>query len=213
MNSDDLFPALPEPANSFEKILRIQTKKFLANSNFSQANFVHESLLPVLIKLGLEQPGQFTTAIEYEKWHSNKVRQINNVLNDTTNVPARWINVWLSALPAPYGTDARKQILNLMGALDLPDLSSLQIPVAQAYIGQLLREVADVMTTGASAAADGVYDAKDDPQELKQLSNELVDVIEASIGQLLAIHKVVNLTTTRAGLIVQSLKINNNQIK
>lgn len=205
MNKDDLFPAQAEPDNSIEKILLVKTNEFIANSNASQSSFIHELLFPALTRSGLEQPGQYHTSDEYLTWQSTKVRHINRVVTGKTNVPARWVNVWLSVLPAPYNTDARQQILGLMGALDLPDLSEMPIPAAPANIAKLLREVADVMMVGAAAAADGVYDEKDDPEELKNLSNELVDVIEASISEILAINRVVDLTDTRANLVIKSM--------
>jgi hypothetical protein len=203
---DELFPTPIKACTSIESVLLAQTNGLIANSNISQASFVHELLLPGLINAGLEQQGQYHTAAEYEKWHGNKVRQINNVLNKKTNVPARWVTVWLSVLPAPYGPAARKQILNLMGALDLPNLSSLSKQSENADLASLLREVADVMEAGAGAAADGKYDSNDDPGSLRKLSDELVDVLEHSIGQLFAIGQAVDLQDERAGLVLKAVK-------
>ncbi len=189
-----------------EQILLEQARSLIANSNMSQANFIHDLLLPQLIEEGLEKPEDHKTADEYETWRSAKVRQINSIINGHTNVPLRWLWVWLKVLPKPYGPAARKEILSQAGVLDI-SLAGINAPSAKrSDLPNLFREVADVMEKGAVVAADGIYDHTDDPRALMDLSNELMDVLELCINEIYCIDKAVSLAGTRAGVVVSMLK-------
>lgn len=205
MSTDKLFPMPIEAINNVEQILLKHTQAFILNSQYSQSVFSSDILFPALETAGLEKLPQYQTTKEYTLWCQNKTRQMSGILNGNTNVPARWVNVWLSVLPAPYGVSARQEALALFGALNLPDFSALAIPANSADLASLFVEVADVMRKGAQSCADGKYDENDDPQELLDLSNELVDVLEHTIGQILAISQVVNLKDSRAGLVIKAL--------
>lgn len=189
-----------------EQILLEHARSMIANSNISQANFIHDLLLPQLIEEGLEKPEDHKTADEYETWRSAKVRQINSIINGHTNVPLRWLWVWLKVLPKPYGSAARKEILSQAGVIDV-SLTCLNAPTAKrSDLPNLFREVADVMEKGAVVAADGIYDHTDDPSALMDLSNELMDVLELCINEIHCIDKAVSLEGTRAGVVVSMLK-------
>lgn len=188
-----------------DAILLHHANQFIAQSSYSQAKFIHDLLLPALIEAGLEKPEDHKTADEYETWRSAKVRHINGILNGHTNVPLRWLWCWLDVLPAPYGPAARKELLAQGNLLDI-SLNGIALGTPGADLPQLFREVADVMNAGALVAADGKYDHNDDPEQLRQLSDELADVIEKSVAELLALQKVVDLTGTRGGMIVQMCK-------
>lgn len=205
--------------NSPDQILLHYTNQLIAQSNFSQSNFVHELLLPALIKAGLEKQEDHRTADEYLKWHTGKIRQINGILNGNFNIPLRWLWCWMNVLPEPYGSSARKELLAQGGILDVSvaDVSGqLVIDMDQATnaadLPTFMRETADVLAAGAAVAADGVYDSNDDPEQLKALADELTDVISHSITQLMAINKVVDLSVGRASAIVQMLKTTKEQI-
>lgn len=205
-------------ANAPDYILLHHTNQLIAQSNLSQSNFVHELLLPALIKAGLEKQDDHRTAAEYLKWHTSKIRQINGILNGHTNIPLRWLWCWLEVLPEPYGVDARKGLLAQGGVLDVSveNVSGqLEVDLNQvtnkADLPSFMREVADVMAAGASVAADGVYDSDDNPKELRALAEELSDVVSNSVTQLMAISKVVDLTDCRASALVQMLKSTKEQ--
>lgn len=188
-----------------DEIVLRHTKDLIANSNYSQAKFVHDLLLPALLEKGLESSTDHRTADEYEYWRSAKVRQINNIINQNTNLPLRWLWVWLDVLPEPYGSRARKEFLASGGVSDI----SLDVPVekvGKADLPNIFREIADVMEAGAIVAADGRYDSQDDPEQLLKLSNELTDVIEAAANELIAIDKARSLKGSRAGVVVQMVK-------
>lgn len=188
--------------NSPEAILLKYANDFIAQSNFSQAKFIHELLLPALIECGLEKPGDYTTGDEYENWRISKVRQMNAILRGHTNLPMRWMWVWLDVLPAPYGPSARKELLAQGSVLDVSIDCSKQ-SAKRADLAQLFREVADVMEAGAVVAADGKYDANDSPEQLLSLSNELTDVVELCVGELHAIGEVIDLSGKRGGVVVK----------
>ena len=198
--------------NSPDHILLHYTNQLIAQSNLSQSNFVHELLLPALIKAGLEKQEDHRTADEYLKWHTSKIRQVNGILNGHINIPLRWLWCWLEVLPEPYGSAARKELLAQGGIVDVSvgDVSGqLVIDIDQvtnkADIPTFMREAADVMAASAAVAADGVYDGKDNPEELKTLADELSDVISHAMTELAAIGKVVDLSGGRANGIVQML--------
>ena len=188
-----------------DEILLHHAEQYLKQGCTSQAKFVHEDLLPSLIKAGIEKQEDHKTADEYEKWHSAKVRQINSILNRKTNMPMSWMWCWLDALPAPYGTEARAELLAQGGvmAVTLPRRRAMQ---KRADLPQLFREVSDVMEAGAVVAADGKYDAGDDPGQLVTLASELTDVVQHCVGEMLAVAEAVDLSGTRAYPIVQMCK-------
>lgn len=193
-------------SNSPEAILLDHANKFIANSNYSQSMFIHTLLLPSLINSKLEKPEDHKTGDEYLAWHTAKIRQVNSILNGHTRLPARWLWVWLDVLPEPYGSDARKELFAQGDSLDV-SLSGLNVnESASADLPTLMREMADVLQAGSLVAADGKYDSNDDPEELKKLSNELTDVMEHCLSQILSINKAVDLSGTRAGVIVKSYK-------
>jgi len=185
-----------------DQILLDETHSFIQHSNYSQAKFVHDLLLPALVESGLEQPVAHKTADEYEAWRSGKVRNINNILNQKTNFPLKWLWVWLAVLPAPYGPNARKHILALGGAADVSPGLSLCGP-SNSDLPGLLREAADVLAAGAVVAADGKYDSNDSPEELHTLSNEITDVIEAALAELAKIDQAVSLDGRRGGVVLK----------
>jgi hypothetical protein len=189
-----------------EDVLLHHARQLIANSSYSQAKFIHDLLLPALIDAGLEKPEDHRTADEYESWRSAKVRQMNSIINGHTNLPLRWLWVWLDVLPEPYGAAARKEVLAQGGALSV-DLSCLEGRTTnRSDLPRLFREVADVMEAGADVAADGKYDHKDDCEELQALGNELTDVIELCVAELLAVNQATDLSGTRAGVIVKMFK-------
>ncbi|MCS6272601.1 hypothetical protein G3489_23355 [Shewanella baltica] len=189
--------------NSPDNILLIYANKFIANSSFSQAKFIHDLLLPALIEAGLEKPEDHKTADEYESWRSAKVRQINGILNGHTNMPLRWVWCWLDVLPAPYGPEARKEFLSQANLVGISLAGVINGKSNIANLPQIFREVADVMDAGALVAADGVYNDKDDPEQLKKLSNELADVIEHCMRELFALNAATDISATRGGKIVK----------
>jgi len=189
-----------------DSVLLHYANQFLAQSSYSQAKFIHDLLLPALIDAGLEKPEDHKTADEYESWRVAKVRQINSILHGHTNIPLRWLWVWLDVLPAPYGVDARKDLLAQGGLLDIT-LAGLNGKVTnRADLPQLFREMADVMDAGAAVAADGKYDSNDDPKQLRSLGDELTDVVELCLAELFAINQAADLSGTRGGVIVQMCK-------
>jgi len=189
-----------------DAILLHHANEFIAQSSYSQAKFIHELLLPALVSKGLEKPEEHKTADEYITWHSAKVRQVNGILNGNTNVPMRWLWAWLEVLPEPYGSNARKELLSQGGVLDISLSGMVNNITNKADLPQLFREVADVMEAGAIVAADGKYDANDDPDQLRVLSDELTDVVELCLAQLFLINQTVDLSDTRGGVIVQMCK-------
>ncbi|MGI2068129.1 hypothetical protein [Shewanella glacialipiscicola] len=189
--------------NSPDYILLSYANKFIANSSFSQAKFIHDLLLPALIEAGLEKPEDHKTADEYESWRSAKVRQINGILNGHTNMPLRWVWCWLDVLPAPYGPEARKEFLSQANLVGISLAGVINGKSNIANLPQIFREVADVMDAGALVAADGVYNEKDDPEQLKKLSNELADVIEHCMRELFALSAATDISDTRGGKIVK----------
>lgn len=189
--------------NSPDNILLSYANKFIANSSFSQAKFIHDLLLPALIEAGLEKPEDHKTADEYESWRSAKVRQINAILNGHTNMPLRWVWCWLDVLPAPYGPEARKEFLSQANLVGISLAGVINGKSNMANLPQIFREVADVMDAGALVASDGVYDHKDEPEQLKKLSNELADVIEHCMRELFALNAATDISDTRGGKIVK----------
>lgn len=189
--------------NSPDNVLLNYANKFIANSSFSQAKFIHDLLLPALIEAGLEKPEDHKTADEYESWRSAKVRQLNAILNGHTNMPLRWVWCWLDVLPAPYGPEARKEFLSQANLVGISLAGVTNGKSNMANLPQIFREVADVMDAGALVAADGVYDHKDDPEQLKKLSNELADVIEHCMRELFALSAATDISDTRGGKIVK----------
>lgn len=184
-------------------ILLHYANQFIAQSSYSQAKFIHDLLLPALIEAGLEKPEDHKTADEYETWRSAKVRQINGILNGHTNMPLRWVWCWLDVLPAPYGPEARKEFLAQADLLGISLAGVIHGKSNIANLPQIFREVADVMDAGALVAADGVYDDKDDTEQLKKLSNELADVIEHCMRELFALRAATDISDTRGGKIVK----------
>lgn len=188
-----------------DTVLLHYTKEFLAKSSFSQATFLHDKLLPALAEAGIEQPEEHTVADEYETWRANRVRYMNSILNGRHAVPARWIWVWLNVLPAPYGIDARAELLALGNVLEI----SGQFPTDnnnRADLAGIMREMADVMEAGAAVAADGIYDNQDDKTKLQKLADELTDVITCCASEIAAIGKVVPLDGRRSSPIAQMCK-------
>lgn len=194
------------PNKSPDSILLHHANQFIAQSSYSQAKFIHDLILPALIDAGLEKLEDHKTADEYETWRSSKVRHINGILNGHTNLPLRWLWVWLDVLPSPYGPAARKELLAQGGLLDIT-LAGLNGKVTnRADLPQLFREMADVMDAGAAVAADGKYDSNDDPKQLHSLGDELTDVVELCLAELFAINQAADLSGTRGSVIVQMCK-------
>ncbi|HGS4463237.1 TPA: hypothetical protein ACMDND_003145 [Vibrio metschnikovii] len=189
-----------------DAVLLHYANQFIANSSYSQSKFIHNLLLPALEEAGLEQPGEYKTGDEYDAWRSSKVRHINGILNGHTNLPLRWLWCWMSVLPEPYGSKARKELFAQANVLDVC-LSSLSGKVTnRADLPLLLREMADVMEAGSAVAADGKYDSHDSPEQLIALSNELTDVVERCVVELFSINQAVDLSGTRGGVIVEMCK-------
>lgn len=195
--------------SSPDEVLLKHTNQFIAQSSFSQAKFVHDLLLPALIDAELEQPDDYKTAEDYEKWRSAKVRQINSILNGHTKIPLRWLWCWLDVLPSPYGDAARKELFAQGNALDISIQAIGAVKAkksARADIPKLIREMADVMEASAVVAADGQYDDDDSPTQLRCLADEITDVIELCLTELLSINEASDLSGTRAGVIVEMCK-------
>ncbi len=188
--------------NSPDEILLYYANQMIANSSCSQSKFVHELLLPALTESGVVEDDEPKTAEDYEKWRSAKVRQINSVLNGKTKIPLCWLWPWLDVLPEPYGSKARKDFFAQAGVMDVSPVD-MEVAEYKADLPSLFREVADVMSAGSGVAADGKYDSDDSPEELLALANEIVDVVEVSFKQLLALSAAVDLTNERASIFVQ----------
>jgi len=151
-----------------QQVLLEQTNLLIANSNISQAKFVHDLLLPTLIDAGLEEPDDHKTADEYEKWRAAKVRQINSILNGNTNIPLSWLWCWVDVLPNPYKAYARQEILALGGQLSVNSEGISNLVSGGSHrttLPSLFREVADVMEAAAEVVSDGVIDHNDDPEK------------------------------------------------
>ncbi|MEZ9525696.1 hypothetical protein [Enterovibrio norvegicus] len=191
--------------NNIESVLLHHTKAMIANSSLSQSAFICELLFPALTKHGIEKPDEYRTADEYDAWVAAKRRQLSSIMNGHTNVPAKWVNVWMECLPVPYGPAARADLLAVMGVMDI-SLQPLSGGITKrSSLPALLRETAQVLDASADVMADGQYDENDDPDALNNTADELLDVIELCLCEVMKINQVTPLKG-RAAVIKQLFK-------
>jgi len=187
-----------------DKIIIAHTNRLLQETPWSIERFATELLAPNLEALELSNETKITQADEYLRWKTAKGVQVGRILRATMNFPMSWKWAWVNALPEPYHSQCRKELLALAGVLDVPvpQIKSTKCGCAtKANLADMMREFADVVAS-SSPAQDGIYDDNDNKADTQKYTDEIIDVIEVLHRELLAVFQGTGCISKRSHLIV-----------
>lgn len=180
-----------------DRILLDVTKDYLANSADTQRTFAENRLYPLLQAHGVpgpRAPGTATDAGEYTTRVNNMQNVYSRILTGTSLVPLAWLWPWVCALPDPY----RTRVVNEIRA-QLPDtMPSACGHSSIADLGRLAKEAGEAITATASIAGDGVYDANDQPADVRKALQELYDLRDQAENEAQAIESGTGIRVSRS---------------
>lgn len=176
------------------------TKKMLTSTSWCQKSFAERALIPALANAGYISPPP-DAAENYSKWMGNNVRYIGNMLNEVKGVkiPLSWKWIWIQCLEDPYRSEAIRTVLSFHGSLYVPlpvTSAAIEVAAQKTSLSEVLAKASSVLNA-STPAQDGTLDVNDDPGEVRQYGETLVQLIEASIQELVLLSSGTGLKPLR----------------
>lgn len=172
---------------SEDQIILNATREWMADKGVSLQAFARDRLLPALGRADLvqEEPGQ---AENYELWFDSRRKMITRVIKGSGYMPLAWKWVWVNCLPEPYQKRCRQELMALNNSfyLPLPAGNSERRPMAST-LADLTREFSEVMAA-SKPAQDGMLDARDEVEDLREYAGQLLDLVEKAAQELVNIQ-------------------------
>ena len=166
-----------------EHLLLEATKVYLDATGTSAAEFIRNSLLPILQQAGIEEDAPDSDADQYEKFVGAAVKKYQRILTGAQPMPLKIKLHWLAALPVEYRDEVNQALAAVIGSYYVPvDVRPRSQKPVKATLQHLTRKFSDVLGSSAPAA-DGVYDSNDNPDEVRLMLDELHELIAAAIAE------------------------------
>lgn len=184
-----------------DKIILAVTSDYIKNSTDTQRTFAEHRLCPQLLQLGLRVPDE-TDPDAYVKQVANMQRQYSRIMTGDKLIPLSWKWAWIYALPEPYQSRCIQELNSIIPSVT----PSAHGSSTTSDLARYCIESGEAIAALTIIAADGVYDAHDNINDVKNALNELYDARDHAQSIISQIEKATGVRVARSekprGLII-----------
>lgn len=177
-----------------DKIIMDVTRDYLQHSNDTQRTFAETKLYPLLEEDGCILARTPRTIDDYSKRIANMQNQFTRVMNETLLFPLAWKWAWIHALPDPYQARCIQEINSLIPSVT----PSAHGSSTTSDLARYCIESGEAIAALTIIAADGVYDAHDNVNDVKNALNELYDARDHAQSIISQIEKATGVRVARS---------------